>query len=219
MKIIDLSLTLDNECMTCGTPWHQKVRITQMGKLDEVGRNTHSILVGSHSGTHMDAPLHFFNGAQGIDEADLQKICGNISIVNFSYMGEGSIVEYKDVRDLVISERMLFRFDWWKNWKTPNYYKGFPFFSEDAVSYLIEKGMGVIALDTPSPDGGGAITQKEDSPVHKKLLENQVTIIEYLSNTDCLVEGKKYCLFALPLKIKNCDGAPSRVIAVEMEEY
>lgn len=218
MKIIDLSLTIDNECMTCGTPWHQKVEIRQMGKIDEVGRNTHSILLGSHSGTHMDAPLHFYNGAEGIDKADLQKICGKVTIVDFTHMGAGSVVRYEDVKNLSITERMLFRFDWWKKWKKTDYYRNFPFFSEDAIDCLIGQGIKVMALDTPSPDDGNAIAHKDDSPVHKKLLENRVTIIEYLTNTDCLMENRNYCLFALPLKIKDCDGAPSRVIAVEMED-
>lgn len=217
MKIVDLSLTIDNECMTCGTPWHQKVQIRQMGKLDEVGRNTHGILMGSHSGTHMDAPLHFYNGAAGIDQADLQKVCGAVTVVDFTDKGEGSAVEYEDVKNLSVAERMLFRFDWWKKWKTSDYYKSFPFFTKEAVQYLIERGMRVMALDTPSPDDGGAIAQKDDSPIHKILLENGVTLIEYLTNTDHLAEGKNYCLFALPLKIKDCDGSPSRVIAVEWE--
>lgn len=218
MRIIDLSLTIDNECMTCGTPWHQKVEIRQMGRLEEVGRNTHSILLGSHSGTHMDAPLHFYNDTEGIDKADLQMICGKLTVVDFTHMGAGSVVEYEDVKELSVTERMLFRFDWWKNWKSPHYYKSFPFFSEGAISFLIERGIRVMALDTPSPDDGGAIACKDDSPIHKKLLENGVVLIEYLSNTDCLMADKKYWFFALPLKIKNCDGAPSRVIAVEMED-
>lgn len=218
MKIIDLSLTIDNECMTCGTPWHQKVQIQQMGKIDEVGRNTHRILMGSHSGTHMDAPLHFYDGTAGIDQADLQHICGEMTVTDFSHMGAGSIVQYEDVKNLRITERMLFRFDWWKKWKTPDYYKSFPFFSTEAITCLIKQGMRVIALDTPSPDTGAAITDKDDSPIHKKLLENGVTIIEYLTNTDRLSRDRQYTLFALPLKIKDCDGAPARVIAVESEE-
>ena len=113
---------------------------------------------------------------------------------------------------------MLFRFDWWKKWKTPDYYKSFPFFSMEAITCLIKQGMRVIALDTPSPDTGAAITDKDDSPIHKKLLENGVTIIEYLTNTDRLSRDRQYTLFALPLKIKDCDGAPARVIAVESEE-
>lgn len=58
MNIIDLTLTVDETCMTCGTPWHVKPELNQLGKVSEVGRNTSSILLGSHTAAHMDAPLH-----------------------------------------------------------------------------------------------------------------------------------------------------------------
>ena len=95
------------------------------------------------------------------------------------------------------------------------FYKGFPFFSEDAAKYLVDCGLKVLALDTPSPDDGNAIGKMDDSPVHKILLKHDVTIIEYLTNTDRLDPNKSYDLFALPLKLRGCDGAPSRVIMVE----
>ena len=59
MQVIDLTLTIDNECMTCNTPWHTKVEIARLGYLDQVGRNTSQFRLGSHSATHMDAPLHY----------------------------------------------------------------------------------------------------------------------------------------------------------------
>ncbi len=215
MKIIDLTFTLDENCLTCGTPWHVKPKISHLGTIKEVGRNTHSIFLGSHTATHIDAPLHFFDGAPGIDQLDLSKVCGNCTIVNYTDKLKGSVVSLDDVRALSISKRMLFRFDWFKNWRGGEYYKDFPYFSIEAASYLVEQGMRVIALDTPSPDDGNAIGLKEDSPVHKMFLQNDVTIIEYLNNTDALQGGKFYQLIALPLKIKDCDGAPARVIAME----
>ncbi len=217
MNIVDLSLEIDNECMTCGTEWHEKVCIKRLGKIKEVGRNTHSILMGSHTGTHMDAPFHFFDSGEGIDQIDLAEVCGDIIVIDFSYIKQGEIVKLEDVLNITVGTRMLFRFDWFKKWKTNEYYKGFPYFSIEAIQYLIEKGMRVIALDTPSPDDGSAITVKSDSPVHKLLLTKKVVIIEYLTNTDQLKLNKKYQLFALPIKIKDCDGAPARVVAVEKE--
>ena len=81
MKVVDLSYTLDEDCMTCGTPWHEKVKLTPLGTLAMVGRNTHSITLGSHTGTHMDAPLHFLDGTAGIDQVDLDMLCGSCKVV------------------------------------------------------------------------------------------------------------------------------------------
>lgn len=215
MKIIDLSYTIDEKCMTCGTPWHEKVKLERLGTIAEVGRNTQKIVLGSHTGTHMDAPLHFYEGAEGIDKANLEKICGACSIIDMTHIGNNETVELADVKKIVVTERMLFRFKWFINWQTEVFYKEFPYFTVEAAQYLVEHGMRVMALDTPSPDCGSAIGEKDDSPVHKYLLKNDVTIIEYLTNTDKLDIHKKYRLIALPLKLKDCDGSPSRVIMME----
>lgn len=215
MRIVDLTYTLDDKCMTCGTPWHEKVKLTRLGRVAEVGRNTHKIVLGSHSGTHIDAPLHFYEGSDGIDKADLEKICGECSVVNMTHKRDGSVVCLEDVENLHITERMLFRFDWFRNWGHDRFYVDFPYFTIEAAQHLIDEGLRVIALDTPSPDCGSAIGEKDDSPVHKLFLRESVTIIEYLTNTDKLEPDKLYQLIALPLKLKDCDGSPARVIMME----
>ncbi len=218
MKIIDLSINTDNECMTCGTPWHQKVAIEKMGTIDKVGRNTSSIVLGSHSGTHMDAPLHFYDGRRSIDELHLEQCIGRVTCVDFTDKPAGTVITKKDLEKIKVTERMLFVFGWYKNWKTSKYYDHFPYFEEDAVNDLIEKGMKLIALDTPSPDDGAAIYQqgKEDSPNHKLLLNKEIIIIEYLTNTNAIDFDKQYRMIALPLKLKGADGSPARVILEEI---
>ena len=215
MKIIDLSYTIDENCMTCQAPWHETVSLRPLGKIHEVGRNTSSIRLGSHTGTHMDAPLHFFDGAEGIDDADLERICGDCQVVDMTAKNSGSTVTAEDIEKLRITERMLFRFDWHRHWQTDQFYRDFPYFTVEAARMLIDGGMRVIALDTPSPDTGAAINKMDDSPVHKLFLKQGVTIIEYLTNTDALDMKKNYRLVALPLKLRHCDGSPARVIMVE----
>lgn len=214
MKIIDLSLLIENGMPTCGTKWHQNVEIVQMGKIEEVGRNTHSILVGSHTGTHMDAPYHFIQNGSTIDTIDLSIACGEVSIVDFRKV-KSSVITVKDVKKLNITDRMLFVFGWYKTWKTDKFYKDYPYFSYDAIMYLIEKGMKLMAMDTPSPDRGNAIMELDNSPNHKLLLESNIIIVEYLCNTEQIDMNKKYEIFALPMKIEGSDGAPARVILRE----
>ena len=201
--------------MTCGTSWHVKAALKPMGKINEVGRNTHVIRLGSHTGTHIDAPLHFFDGMDGIDRLDLSKVCGKCQVVDFSHIKAGEQVLLKDVANLAVTKRMLFKFNWFRQWQTKHFYKDFPFFSLQAAEYLLKNGLEVIALDTPSPDSSNGIGEFDDSPVHKLFLENGVVIIEYLNNTDCLETGNMYTLIALPLKLRDCDGSPARVIMME----
>lgn len=216
MSIIDLSMTIDNECMTCNAPWHEKVSVERLGLLSEVGRNTSKFRLGSHTATHMDAPLHFFEDTFGIDNIDLTKCVGTVTCVDLRNKKTGTTVSLNDIKDITVTERMLFVFGWYEWWKTDNYYKNFPYFEEDAIRYLVESGMKFIALDTPSPDDGSAIQKKDDSPMHKILLEKEIVIVEYLCNTDKIDFAKKYEIIALPLKIQGADGSPARVILKEI---
>ena len=216
MNIIDLTLIIDNECMTCNAPWHEKVQILRLGKLNEVGRNTSKFRMGSHTATHMDAPLHFFEDGASIDEVDLQKCIGPVSCVDLTHIKAGEVVQLKHVQHLQVTERMLFAFGWYKNWKTDNYYKNFPYFSKEAVEYLMDNGMVFMALDTPSPDDGSAIQKRDDSPMHKILLKKGIVVVEYLTQTELIDYKKSYEIIALPLKIDGADGSPARVVLKEV---
>jgi len=216
MKIIDLSMTIDNECMTCKVPWHETVSIERLGKLSEVGRNTSKFRLGSHTATHMDAPSHFFDGTKNIDKLDLNVCIGPVTCVDMRHKKAGDIVCLEDIKNVQVTERMLFVFGWYHWWKTPQYYKEIPYFKEDAVKYLLEKGMKLMAMDTPSPDTVAAIDKKDDSPMHKLLLAQEVVIVEYLNDTDKIDFSREYEIIALPLKIAGSDGSPARVVLKEL---
>lgn len=217
MRIIDLTFDIETGMPTCGTPWHQTVEIEPMGTIDTVGRNTARILLGSHSGTHMDAPRHFVEDGDTIEALDINMLWGEASVIDMRHKGnQGDVVELEDVKKITVSERMIFVFGWYHNWKTDKYYKSFPYFSVDAVNYLIDNGMKFMAMDTPSPDDGSAISSREDdSPNHKILLNKKIVMVEYLNNTDELSPDKKYEIAAFPLKAMGSDGCPARVLIKE----
>lgn len=220
MNIYDLSFEVETGMPSCGTPWHQHVEVSQLGDIATVGRNTHKILLGSHSGTHMDAPYHFIPGGRTIEQLAIDCFWGPVTVVDMRHKLQGDVVRIGDVCNIEVSKRMLFAFGWYHNWKTCRYYERFPYFSQEAVGYLLEKGMKLIAMDTPSPDDGGSISGQAgaDSPNHKALLAGGVVIVEYLNNTDVLKSGRNYEIAALPLKIAGSDGSPARVLAKEVDE-
>ena len=215
--IHDLSFDIETGMPTCGTPWHQSVEVSPVGRLDDVGRNTHRIVLGSHSGTHLDAPYHFIESGITVEKLDVNLMWGLATAVDLRSKGAGSTVTLDDVRKIDVKERLIFVFGWYHNWKTEDYYRKFPYFETDAVDYLIDNGMRVMALDTPSPDDGGFIKENRgiDSPNHVLLLKNKVLVIEYLNNTDFLLGGREYEYVALPLKVKGSDGCPARVLIRE----
>jgi len=215
-KIIDLTLLVETGMPTCGTAWHQNVSINSMGTIAEVGRNTCSILLGSHSGTHMDAPAHFIEEGNTIESLNLDILCGVAKVIDFRNKKKNSVLTKKDFENIELSERIILCFGWYKKWKTAEYYAEFPYMDLEVAEYLVEQGVKLIAMDTPSPDTCEAIGEKDDSLNHKLFLKNNVVIVEYLSNTDELQADKKYELIALPLKVAGADGCPARVIAREI---
>lgn len=217
MEIIDLTYNIEENMSIFDAPWHSKISITQMGRISCEGRETRRICLGTHSGTHMDAPLHFISQGNTIDEIPLSRLIGGVTIVDFSRLQENEVVTRKMLERISISKRMIFNFGWGKNWKKSNFFMGYPFLSYEAAEYLISEKIEVLGMDTPSPDDSRVnvcdpnLERCNDSPIHKLLLKHGIIIIEYLANLNEIEQPEGWNLLALPLKIKGADGAPIRV--------
>lgn len=218
MKIFDLTLTLEPD-IPCFAAWHPPFTIEARGTLEKVGRNTKKISFGSHTGTHMDAPLHFVDGGTSIDQIDIGLLYGDVTVVDFRTMSDldtPRAVERSDLAVVEIAERMLFLFGWDKHWKTDTYYKGYPYFSMDAARCLVEGGVKLLLMDTPSPDDSRAILHSDkDSIIHKEFLSNGVVLVEYIKGPDQINTNARYSIVSLPLKIAGSDGSPVRVVLIE----
>ncbi|HIH22904.1 TPA: cyclase family protein [Candidatus Micrarchaeota archaeon] len=218
-KIIDLTHNIEEGMLTFNAYWHTQVSITQMGKIDSEGRETRKLVLGTHTGTHMDAPLHFIRGGGTVDNIQLDKLVGEVTIVDFSALansGSDASVTKEMLEKIQISNRMLFKFGWGKHWNTDRFYKGYPHFTKEAAEYLVSKDVQLIGMDTASPDDGRikikeVLGTEQDSPVHKIFLKNNTVIVEYL-NLEEVTEYEGWNIAALPLKIKGADGSSSRVI-------
>lgn len=211
MKIIDLSCTYKSGQIAGNPERHPEVALKRMGKIEEVGFNTSSLLLGSHTGTHIDAPHHFFADGAAVDKLDLALCCGPVTVIDFRRFQPGACVTKQDVTELPVSERMLFVFGWDQYYDTPQYQANWPYFSLDAVQFLFDQGMRLMVLDTISPDCA-AKGRKEDFQIHKTFFPKGVTFIELVVNTKEIDFSTNYYLFALPLKLQGLDGSPCRVI-------
>ena len=108
---------------------------------------------------------------------------------------------------------MLLRFDWSQRFVDLGFYSESPFLSPDACRWLVDCGVDVLGMDTPSPDDPAHGQGSEvDSPNHQLLLSAGVVLLEYLANLHELAASEVF-LVALPLPVEGGDGAPMRVIA------
>lgn len=216
-EYVDLTFPIHEKMLTFPSHWHPAVEIIKMGKHEAEGRETRKIVVGSHTGTHIDAPLHFMPKGESIERVSLDICIGPALLVFFKNMKE---ITKKDLQEKIGNpkriERLLVRFDWSERWGDISYYENHPYFSEEACKWLIGKGVKLMGMDTPSPDNPQNNSKaKSDSPNHKIFLKKGVILVEYLCNLKQL-KGPNIFLVALPLKIKGSDGSPARVVAYDI---
>jgi arylformamidase len=219
LDIVDLTYNLEAGMPTFTAPWHPAVTVSQMGHIDIEGRTTHSFTLGTHTGTHIDAPLHFIEHGKGIEAISLHKLIGPVSIVDCTHLEKNQVVTLDFLKQFPVTTRMIFKFGWEQFWKTPQFFQDWPFFTNDAAQYLVDNGLELIGLDTPSPDDSRIPFKSEhDSQVHKIFLSHEVVILEYVANLSNVTQLDGWTLIVMPLKLKGLDGAPSRVCLIRSKD-
>jgi arylformamidase len=216
-KIVDLTLTIHEGMTTFPVHWHPFVEITKLGRLNFERRETRKIVIGSHTGTHMDAPRHFIAGGKTIDEIDPELFIGPCTLLDMTDFGSFAEVPAGVMRMRLGDarpRRVMLRFDWSDKIFEPNYYSDHPFLSEECARLLVESGVKLLAMDTPMPDSPkNCRGSPNDSPNHHILLGAEVVLVEYVTNLRALGAAKDIELFVLPLKIESGDGSPVRCLA------
>jgi len=204
--------------MTFPTHWHPVVEITILGRHGIEGRETRKLVLGTHIGTHADAPRHFIPNGKGIDEVPLDVLVGPAQVVNFTPARPLQEIDVPDLEAKLggkVPARLILRTDWSEHFGQMPFYTQYPFLSEKAARWLVQIGVRLIAMDTPSPDNPAhSRGTAKDSPNHKVLLGAGVVLVEYVCNLKQLTSPEVE-LVVLPLKLKGCDGSPVRCIAME----
>jgi arylformamidase len=216
-RIVDLSMSIHEGMQTFPTHWHPMVEITQLGRHGIENRETRKIVLGTHTGTHIDAPRHFVPGGRTVDQIALEQINGPATLIDMTHVPAGGSVDTPDLAAAVGNrpvERLLIRFDGCKRLGTMQYYTDHQWLTQDACRWLVKSGCRLLGLDTPMPDNpSSGPRSEEDSPNHKILLGAEVILLEYLINLRA-IEANEFDLVVAPLKIRDGDGAPVRCFAI-----
>ena len=155
--------------------------------------------LGVHTGTHVDAPLHFFDGAAAVEGLDLDVLVGPALVVEVVGPGDiqpGAVVEGAD--------RILFKTRNSAAWADDRFYEDYASISPEAAARLVDAGIRLVGVDYLSV--GGVET-------HRVLLRAGVVAVEGLDLRG--IEPGAYTLVCLPLKLEGSDGAPARAILID----
>ncbi|KAF5030636.1 Kynurenine formamidase [anaerobic digester metagenome] len=215
-RIVDLTLPVETDMLAYPRPWHTAVSITRMGSIETVGRATSRVVIGSHSGTHCDAPAHFLPGGGTVETLSLDRLVGPAWVLDFSRLAPGSAIDVPMLRERLgdaVPRRLLFRFDWQQRWGRMAYFEEHPHLTEAAAEWLVGNGVWLLGVDAPMLDDPAGQPGGVDSPIHKILLRAGVILVEYLCNLDQLPDDAEVFFMAMPLKLVGADGAPARCAA------
>ena len=217
-RFIDLSMTIEEGMQTFWGYWHPFVEITQLGRHGIENRETRKITMGTHTGTHIDAPRHFIKNGKTVDEILLDQLVGRATVLDLSGTPDFTEIDVDVLSarlDGVNIERLILRFDWDLQLNKKRYYSDHPYLSEAACHWLVKNGCRVLALDTPQPDNPvNGRDGPKDAPNHQILLGAGVVIVEYLVNIR-EIKNTNVELIVAPLKIGAGDGAPARCFVIE----
>jgi arylformamidase len=202
-RIVDLTMTLQEGMVTY--PGHPHVEITQLARFGYEGKETRRIVMGTHTGTHIDAPRHYIEGGKTVEDIPPEVLCGPARLYDFSQEKAGI-----SSGTLHPAERVLLRFDGDRLLGSFDYYKKNSWITEDFARWLIDSGCKLVGLDTPMPDKYEDISTM---PIHKLLLGAGVVLVEYMVNLK-EIKAETFQLIVAPLKIKDGDGAPARCFAI-----
>ncbi len=168
--------------------------------------NVSKLSMGVHTGTHMDAPVHFFPNGKGIDTMPLTAAIGRARVIEIS---DSESIKPDELRphQIQADERILFKTrNSSRCWQTDDFVKDFVYISAEAAQYLAEQKVQTVGVDYLSVGG----FFKDGAETHHALLGAGIWIIEGLNLTN--VQPGLVELICLPIKIVGSDGTPARAI-------
>ena len=196
-------------------PGQSKPTITQTGTIKRGGYNLSSFAMGTHVGTHVDAPKHVVPDGMSIDNVPLANSIGVAVAIDLSYLEIGSGISKVDLErhDSLVNpgDIVILYTGCSDHWGEPDIETNYTYLEKTAAEWLVAKKVKAVGIDTLGVD-------RYESPApaaHKALLSNGIIIIESLSNTVRNLVGKRFQLICLPLKLRSAEAAPARVVAYE----
>ncbi len=166
------------------------------------------VTLGTHTGTHVDAPSHFMQGGQSIDQLNLLTLIGPCMVFDMTHIDDS--IGFDDVKSLDVDSGKIVLF------KTRNsereydalFDPNFIYLHKSAAKFLAQKNVRAVGIDYLGIERGQA-----EHETHLMLLEKNIPIIEGLRLGH--VEPREYFLCCLPLKLQGLEAAPARAILLE----
>jgi arylformamidase len=204
MKLIDVSVPLDTQLPTYphNTPFTLEP-IKRIARGDS--SNVSTLHMSAHTGTHVDAPRHFFDEGPGTEALPLELLVGRARVIEID---SRTGVAAEDLRAIDLSDdiRVLIKTHNSRLWSSPEFHTDYVGVTESGAKHLVEHGIKVVGVDYLSVEQ----FKNPGAPAHHVLLGAGTIVIEGLDLRN--VDAGIYDMFCLPLRVVGSDGAPARVV-------
>jgi arylformamidase len=203
-KLLDVSVPL--AAGIPAYPGNPAFELQPIKRIAEGGSsNVSRLVMGTHTGTHVDAPRHFFESGAGVDALPLDLLLGRARVVEIGKRG-GIGEEELAAAGLREDLRVLLKTSNSALWNGEGFHEDYTHLTEAGAKYLVAQGVKVVGIDYLSVEQ----FKKPGAPAHHALLSQGVVIIEGLNLAEA--EAGMYEMYCLPLRVVGGDGAPARVI-------
>lgn len=171
------------------------------------------LTTSTHSGTHVDAPRHFYADGLTIDQIPLERFHG-VACVKQLVVGELHAITSEDIASAppaLHRGQMLFLSTGWDLQRGKPAFERHPYLTVEAAQWMVDQGVTVLGMDVITPEVAIEARQMGHKlDVHPVLLAADVLVFEQLRLSE--VAGQHLEVFAFPLALVGADGSPVRVI-------
>lgn len=212
MQYIDISVAIRPDLpVWTGDPAVSVVRTSALAAGDAV--NITHLDLCAHSGTHVDAPLHFIDGGRSVEQLDLQALIGLAWVAEFDVPREVTAADLEEAGIPAGTERLLVKTRNSRLWdESPSVFnEDFIGISLDGAGWLIERGVRLVGIDYLGVERSDSVSR--GAPVHKALLGAGMILLEGLNLS--AVQPGAYAFVCLPVRIQGADGSPCRAVLVK----
>jgi arylformamidase len=206
-KLFDISVPVKNGGVVY--PGNPEIHIELQQDMSRGGSSNVSLLaIGSHTGTHVDAPLHMIPGGAGVDGIPLDALMGPALVIAFDDDVMAVTEAYLRSQPIAGHERVLLKTRNSRFIRERDFHRDYTYLAPDGAEYLVSLGVRLVGIDYLSIEQFHSGHHR----THKTLLSRGVVIVEGLDLSE--PPAGEYELYCLPVLLDGVDGAPARAVLV-----
>jgi arylformamidase len=203
--LFDISVPVKNGGVVY--PGNPEIHIELQQDMSRGGSSNVSLLsIGSHTGTHVDAPLHMIPGGAGVDRIPLDALIGPALVIAFDDDVMAVTEAYLRSQPIAGHERVLLKTRNSQYIRERDFHRDYTYLAPDGAEYLVSLGVRLVGIDYLSIEQFHSGHHR----THKTLLSRGVVIVEGLDLSE--PPAGEYELYCLPLLLEGVDGAPARAV-------